>query len=328
MIDNTAGVTATCQIHGEYVFQPRFFLGRLIKTPAECPVCRDERKAKEEAARFLLEEQRRQRVASNNLRVSGIPPRFLEGRKFIATTIEQTSVFDFARKYAEEFDDVLKTRRCAVFIGRVGTGKTLLACSIARNLIENGYTARYTTLSAMFLRIKGTWRRESEESEEEAIDAFASPDLLVLDEVGIGYGSETEQKLIFDVIDRRYQQCLPTLLISNLDIEGVKTTVGPRIFDRLREDGATVVAFDWESHRGAKQPSTGDLGGGGHASAAPSVKGTNSGTSGEPAGRPTMIQNGLSFETDQGIGLGGIDTNSEDSSGAASVANAPFALGD
>jgi DNA replication protein DnaC len=43
---------------------------------------------------------------------------------------------------------------------------------------------------------------------------------------------------------------LPTVLVSNLDVEGVKQCIGDRVYDRLRDDGGKVIAFTWGSMRG------------------------------------------------------------------------------
>jgi DNA replication protein DnaC len=56
---------------------------------------------------------------------------------------------------------------------------------------------------------------------------------------------------MFDVINRRYRDLHPTILLSNLDRDGLRAYLGERSFDRLRE-GGIVVPFDWESYRGRR----------------------------------------------------------------------------
>ena len=81
------------------------------------------------------------------------------------------------------------------------------------------------------------------------IEFYSRLDLLVIDEVGVQFGSDTEKMFMFDIIDGRYQEMKPTILISNLAIEGIKKLMGERIIDRLREDGGKAVSFDWPSYR-------------------------------------------------------------------------------
>ena len=57
--------------------------------------------------------------------------------------------------------------------------------------------------------------------------------------------------MMFDILNERYENRLPTLLLSNLTAGEVKNFLGERVFDRLREDGGECVVFDWSSHRGS-----------------------------------------------------------------------------
>jgi DNA replication protein DnaC len=108
----------------------------------------------------------------------------------------------------------------------------------------------FATVMRAIRSVKDTWSKEAEKTETEAIAMLTAPDLLILDEVGVQFGSETEKLILFDVLNERYEKRLPTLLLSNLDLGGVRTYLGERVFDRLREDGGEVVIFDWQSHRG------------------------------------------------------------------------------
>lgn len=72
--------------------------------------------------------------------------------------------------------------------------------------------------------------------------------LLVIDEVGVQYGTEGEQTILFDVLDLRYRGMLPTILMTNQDLSGMKGFLGERTWDRVRET-CRWVPFDWESYR-------------------------------------------------------------------------------
>ena len=78
---------------------------------------------------------------------------------------------------------------------------------------------------------------------------MSEPDLLILDEVGVQFGSDFERNTLFDVLNERYELRKPTIFLSNLGREDLAEFLGERVMDRLREDGATVVPFDWPSYR-------------------------------------------------------------------------------
>jgi DNA replication protein DnaC len=50
--------------------------------------------------------------------------------------------------------------------------------------------------------------------------------LLVLDEVGVQYGTESEQNTLFQIIDRRYRDRRPLVLMANLQPANCKRCSG------------------------------------------------------------------------------------------------------
>jgi DNA replication protein DnaC len=109
----------------------------------------------------------------------------------------------------------------------------------------------FGTVASLLRHIKATYAKDSQRTEQDAIDDLLRPDLLILDEVGVQVGSEHEKLLMFEVLNGRYQELRPTVLISNLDVAELEAFLGHRVMDRYRECGS-VLAFDWQSHRGQK----------------------------------------------------------------------------
>ena len=240
--------SAECERHGQYV--SKCHMGNRWTC---CPSCNAEA-----AAKALAEDKTREREAvlrawQRRIGEAGIPERFHDRslENFVASTEAQRRALAIAISYADGFDEILATGRCALFIGKPGTGKTHLAVGIGLQIMRrDNRSALFTTVMRAIRRVKDTWRRDSAESEIEAVAALVFPDLLILDEVGVQFGSDTEKLILFDVLNERYERRKPTLLLSNLAIGEVKSYLGERIFDRLREDGGEVVVFDWQSHRG------------------------------------------------------------------------------
>ena len=135
-----------------------------------------------------------------------------------------------------------------ILTGKVGTGKTMLGCA-AINAIIAGKSCRMVKMIDMFREIKETWRKDSPITELELIKKYSTVDLLVIDEAGVNYDSDTEKMFIFDIIDGCYQEMKPTIVITNLDMEELKKVMGDRVIDRLRDGGGEAVAFNWESAR-------------------------------------------------------------------------------
>lgn len=218
----------------------------------QCPTCEAQRAEREAAEKRATEERDRQRRIEEKLDRAGIPLRF-RGKTldaFVAQTVEQRHALAVARKFVERFDEHRNAGTTAVFSGMPGTGKSHLAIAIAQAVMRHT-TVFYAGALDIVRMIRATWHRESDRSERAVLDMLGSVGLLVIDEVGVQYGTDAEKVLMFDVINRRYQDMMPTILLTNLDAAGLREYLGDRAFDRMREAGVWVP-FTWESHRGKR----------------------------------------------------------------------------
>jgi len=198
--------------------------------------------------------EKRRRI-NYNLSVCNIPIRFKEHsfETFNAKTEDQKHVKDKCFNYAENFDKFYEKGTSMILCGPPGTGKTLLSVSIIKYVIENKESsAKFINTVDLICKIKASWNKNSEETEEQAIDEFVSPDLLVLDEAGVQFGSNTEQLLLDRIINKRYENLEPTIIITNLNFKNLKKIIGERVVDRLRENNGEILVFKGNSYRSTK----------------------------------------------------------------------------
>lgn len=253
-IETTESI-GNCEKHGEFKRRAMEILGHRYMA-SNCPACMDEEAAAEQRKRDERQAENARKQWEAKIGRSGIPERFADRTldAYLAKTEGQHRALAFARRYADDFKAVAKIGRGALFLGKPGTGKTHLAVGIALQVMRDPKrSALFCTVMRAIRTIKDTWRKGAEQAEADAIEALVFPDLLILDEVGVQFGSEAEKLLLFDVLNERYERRRPTLLLSNLTAPEVAAYLGERVMDRLREDGGEVVVFDWASHRGVKQ---------------------------------------------------------------------------
>lgn len=82
--------------------------------------------------------------------------------------------------------------------------------------------------------VKETYAKGSGRTEAQALRDLVDPDLLILDEVGVQFGSDTEKLILFEIINGRYEASRPTIVISNL--------AAPRWRNILASDPSTDCA--------------------------------------------------------------------------------------
>ncbi len=223
-----------CPKHG---FYPTIYGGQW-EIRCHCPKCLEER------------------LMAEKLKGSAIPKRFQNRsiESFVATDRWQQQALAMVKSYADNLVDNMNQGRCIVMAGNPGTGKTHLSIGIARKVIEQRGTAVYLTVSDLILRVRDSWGTGQTTT---LIDGFAEVDLLILDEVGVQAGSDNERNIVFDVINKRYAEMKPTIVLTNLNRDGCIRFLGQRVWDRLTENGGMFIGFGGSSYRQkAQSPET------------------------------------------------------------------------
>ena len=240
--------TSECGRHGVYTS-----LCHLGSIWLGCPMCAA---AEREADQQRDEQQSRlARVDQweKKLGRSGIPERFRDRTldSYVAQQSGQVKALEFARDYVDDFAQVRRSGRSAIFMGNPGTGKTHLAVGIGLHAMrEHQASVLFVTAGRMVRMVKDTWARNSGSSESDVVAQMVFPDLLIVDEVGVQQGTEFERNVLFDVFNERYEQRKPSLLLTNHTVEDLSSKyLGERVVDRLREDGGGVLKFSWGSGR-------------------------------------------------------------------------------
>lgn len=240
---------ASCPEHGGYerfTLVGKDFRGRETFKHSRCPACiRSEQASVESGLRELR--------VSSLLDDAGITRRFgdCEFDNYLEINQEASRNLAACKRYANNWPAVLKAGKSLVLTGSCGTGKNHLAVSLAKNIIRNHLASvELTDVMRLTRAVKSTWRRNADTTEESVLDHYASLDLLIIDEVGVQFGSPTEMTILHEIINARYESVLPTILISNLPREQLKEFISDRIFDRVTDGGRNYLVFNWTSFRG------------------------------------------------------------------------------
>lgn len=249
--------TVTCEKHGDYEAKymqsfnnsnEYFAIGG-----APCPECEKEREQKEDQERKRkAKEQYLQHVENCKTHMEKQTPKRFKSASletYICQNEGQKKALKICESYCEKFDSTIaQTGGGLVFSGKVGTGKTHLAIGIGRRLAELGVFTNYISLSDLVREVRATWKGDGHE--DFIYRKYQNCGLLIIDEIGVQAGSENERNILFEIIDGRYKEVLPTLIISNLEREKIAEMISERSVDRITQGGA-FVPFTWKSERGA-----------------------------------------------------------------------------
>lgn len=239
--------TKACDTHGSFEAKGTRLGSRDIWTG--CPGCAADREERERAERETQRQQAIRAKLEAQLVQTAIPERFI-GRTldtYRAETDAQRKALEVCRAFADNFDRHLKLGTSLVMSGLPGTGKSHLAGAILQAILPR-HVGVYVTLMDLIRMVRETWRRDSETSESQLLARLQAVPLLVIDEVGMQYGTDGERAIVFDVLDRRYRSMRPVILMTNLGRDDFRVAVGERVFDRLTEV-ARWMPFDWPSFR-------------------------------------------------------------------------------
>lgn len=205
-----------------------------VRTPCECEEKEiEERKAREKAQ---TERQDRERVKEwvrrcyRELGQDGI--RKAEKMTFDNDRFKDSRQSDYCRRYADNFEGVLRDNIGIVLYGSVGTGKTFLASCICNRVIEKGFSAMFCNLGGIAQKSISVKETERDEAREDIM----TPDLIVFDDLGVERRSEYMDEAIYTVVNTRYMAHKPAIFTTNLretDFENPKDERQKRIFSRI-----------------------------------------------------------------------------------------------
>jgi DNA replication protein DnaC len=188
---------------------------------------------------------RRSVGAKNLFAAARIPPRYLKC-SFESFKTEPNSSLDSALFQARHLVlDYPAVDRGILFMGPAGVGKTHLAVSIVKGLIEKGFGCIFTESGLLLKQIKDSYNPISKSSELSVLAPIYQADVLVLDELGAAVPSDWVRDTLYQIINTRYNQNRLTIFTTNyLDEARVPSPEGdpaPRPFsnksnpNRLRE---------------------------------------------------------------------------------------------
>jgi len=117
----------------------------------------------------------------------------------------------------------------------------LTASAIINELDKKLLTGSIRTISQISMQMDKARDFSTALQATDVLKSLISVDVLVIDEVGMQTGNQTEFLLLDEIMDGRYGEMKPTIIISNLNGKMVGDLMGDRAVSRLKSDLTQVV---------------------------------------------------------------------------------------
>lgn len=138
-------------------------------------------------------------------------------------------IYHFCKEYAAHFT---KTSPSILMYGNTGLGKTHLSLSIAAAVLEKGYSVLYDSV-INFLRQIENEHFGRDRNGNDTLSLLLECDLLILDDLGTEFDTPFYQSAVYNIINTRMNRCLPTIISTNMDFNGISHKYDERITSRI-----------------------------------------------------------------------------------------------
>lgn len=128
-----------------------------------------------------------------------------------------------------------RRREWKLLTGPVGVGKTHLAVAAALEREKIGDTIFFATVSDLLDQLRSAYAPDNPTLPDHLLDQVKTTDLLVLDDFGAERSTPFAEDKLFQIINYRYEERLPTIITTSLgfgDIEASRPRIASRLLDR------------------------------------------------------------------------------------------------
>jgi DNA replication protein DnaC len=179
-----------------------------------------------------------------NFRASGNPK-----AEFI--TPQEVSSLQEALQAADEFS--IRLQSWLLLEGAYGCGKTHLAAAIANSAVHRGIPTLFITVPDLLDSLRFAYGNP-ETTFEARFEEIRNADLLVMDDFGTQNATAWAQEKLFQIINYRYINKLPTVITTNLILDEIESRIRSRLQDSDYVQHIRIIAPDFRRPKDTSNP--------------------------------------------------------------------------
>ena len=151
------------------------------------------------------------------------------------------------RAFNEASDFAKAPENWLVFLGCNGCGKTHLAAAIGNYQLKKGKPVLFVFVPDFLDHLRSTFSPDSKVTYDELFERVKNALLLILDDLGEQASTPWAQEKIYQIINYRYNEQLPTVITTCLPLEEMETRIGSRLADPRLVSVVNIMAPDYRS---------------------------------------------------------------------------------
>ncbi|WKZ47616.1 MAG: ATP-binding protein [Anaerolineales bacterium] len=158
------------------------------------------------------------------------------------TTNQDISTLNQALQVSENFAKDLTG--WLLLEGSYGCGKTHLAAAIANQSVQRGVPTLFITVPDLLDSLRFAYN-DPETTFEQRFEDIRNADLLIMDDFGTQNATPWAQEKLFQIINYRYINKLPTVITTNLILDEIESRIRSRLQDAEFVKYVRITAPDY-----------------------------------------------------------------------------------
>lgn len=138
-------------------------------------------------------------------------------------------VLKYCEKYSKGFN---RHSSSLLFAGNTGLGKTHISLSIAKKVIEKGYSVVYTSVQNMVSKIERE-RFKFNQDGNGVEHSFIDCDLLIMDDLGTEFSTTFSSASLYNILDMRISLRKPTIISTTLSMDEISKRYTKQLVSRI-----------------------------------------------------------------------------------------------
>src|SRR5690606_32805959 len=194
-------------------------------------------------------EQRKKNILKRFDNESLINPKLKEAsfENYEPTSQDLEKAKQVTKRYAENFSK--DNPVSLLLIGNYGTGRSQLSVSMIKEIMDKDLICIFISTPKVLTKLRSTYNKGSEYTEEQIIESLTKVDCLVLDDIGSEQSGQKQDEnnqtwatsKLFEIIDSRIGK--HTIFTSNFTPEELQQRLGGRNFSRMMENTHVIKMY-------------------------------------------------------------------------------------